>query len=673
MSEPLPPEDRVLLPHEAVAAVLALPREQLGAGLAGQASEEVFATGVLLAEMLSGQASPVGASLSHPDALERRFQNLPEDWGRNLDEPLQAQISRALDPDPQQRFADAADFRAALAVWSGTAAGRTLETLLARMKRQGDFPALSDAMGRILKVASSDDDSLEDLAREILQDVALTQQLLRLVNSAHYAQVRGMVTTVSRAVGLVGFNGVRNLALSLRLLERMPNQAHATQLKAQFLRALMAGSLAYTLCVGATVREDAFLGALFQNLGRLLIGFYFPAEAAQIEQAVAEARDAYAEATAAIRLLGLSPEDIGTGVARSWGLPNDLLHCMRRPFGRPPPRRPAQLREYLRWLALAANDITTALVESAGAEPGPRLKAVSDRYARVLGLSADEFAAALLQAQERLAAMAQAMGLPLQQIETLTRPVPAAPEAEPAQASNRTPVTGLGTGSLTGPASAPAPLTPAPPPAQASGPVPVSSPPSRVSAPADAGERTQRLARQHEALKALLAPLRRPADEVLPLPEALRLCVAGLQKALQARRVVFCLRESGSTPPVLTARHGVGEGWPGLQSQFRVGLQAPDELLAAACRQGSQTVVQNAGDGELQGRLPQWLREQVRPGAFWLMPLMHREAVFALLYADVAEAGGLLMDPGSRELLRQLGEQLVLLFRQRQGRGESAP
>jgi HD-like signal output (HDOD) protein len=76
------------------------------------------------------------------------------------------------------------------------------------MRRQGDFPALADSMGRILKVAGSDDHSLEDLAREILRDVALTQQLLRLVNSAQYAQVSGMVTTVSRAVGLVGFNGV---------------------------------------------------------------------------------------------------------------------------------------------------------------------------------------------------------------------------------------------------------------------------------------------------------------------------------------------------------------------------------------------------------------------------------------------------------------------------------
>jgi len=642
--------------------VLALPRGQIGAAFVGQPTEEVLATGVLLAEMLSGQVPRTGPGVSSPDVLEQRYQSLPEDWGRNLDEPLQAQIVRALDPDPELRFADPADFRAALVNWSGTAAGRTLETLLARMRRQGDFPALSDAMGRILKVAGSDDDSLEDLAREILQDVALTQQLLRLVNSAQYAQSGGNVTTVSRAVGLVGFNGVRNLALSLRLLERMPDQAHAMQLKAQFLRALMAGHLAQRLCVGDRAREDAFLGAMFQNLGRLLIGFYFPAESARIGQ-IPEQDEADRNAMA-IRLLGLSPEDFGTGVARSWGLPTDLLHSMRRPFGRPPTRRPTQLREYLRWLAMAANDITAALLDPDPGEVPVRLKAVAERYARVLGMGIDELADAVTQSQGRLSAMAQAMGMPAAAVVPLTRVVPV--EAVAATVPLAAPKS---------PVASPAPPTPAP---MASGrgvgavQEAVSAPsagPGRTAAPADAGARTRRLALQHEALRGLLASLRGP-DGVAPvLPQALRLGVGGLQQALGARHVVFCLREAGTQ--VLSARLGVGDGWAALQPGFRIDLQIGDGLFAAACRQGAQTWVPDTTLPEVARRLPDWLSGQVRPAAFWLLPLMHRDAVFACLYADAAEVGVLLMDPGSRELLRQLGELLVQMFRQRQGLGES--
>jgi HD-like signal output (HDOD) protein len=668
MSKPAPADVRlaesgVLLPHEAVAAVLALPNAQWVADAQSEPTESVFAAGVLLAELLAGVGSPLAGRPASPDAVERRFHELPEDWGRNLDEPLQAQISKALDPDPGQRFADVEGFRAALEGWSGTAAGRTIETLLARMQRQGDFPALADAMGRILKVASSDDDSLEDLAREVLKDVALTQQLLRLVNSAHYAQVSGMVSTVSRAVGLVGFNGVRNLALGVRLLERMPDQGHASQLKSQFLRALMAGSVAAELCAVAHLREDAFLGAMFQNLGRLLVGFYFPAQASQIAEAVAEGRYAGGESTAAIHALGLSLEDFGTGVARSWGLPADLLHCMRRPFGRPPVRRPNNSRDYLRWLAVAANDITTALMEpgpaEAALEPAARVKAVTELYARVLGLDPEDFSGAVEHAKSRSSALAQAMGFPDGLVRVKPAIKPALPAAAPPGSCGTRPAAPMVAGAIAvlPRDSAAAPLRPQP-----------TRPPGAEAGTAAMPDRTARMAGQHEALRALSDQLKAELNSTRALADLLRLAVAALESGLHAQRVVFCLREAGAAPPNLSARHAVGADAHEVRQVFRLELREAGDLLGAACRQGAQSVIDNALEPAVQARLPKWLRERLRPGAFWLLPLVHRDAPFALLYADVAEPGALLLDPGSRELLKKIGELLVQLFMTRQQR-----
>src|SRR5450830_258307 len=691
MSEPQsaarPPEAGILLPHEAVAAALAWPQARWEQGLAETPEEGVFAAGVLLAEMLTGTASEQRAAGRSHDALERRFQDLPEDWGRNLDPPLQAQITRALHPESEQRFAEVSEFQAALSAWAGTAA--------ARMRRQGDFPALADSMGRILQVAGSDDHSLEDLAREILRDVALTQQLLRVVNSAQYAQVSGMVTTVSRAVGLVGFNGVRNLALSLKLLERMPDKTHAGQLKTQFLRALMAGSLASELCAVQHLREDAFLAALFQNLGRMLLGYYFPAEAVQMERAVAEERFSGGEVTAALHYLGLSLEDFGCGVARSWGLPADLLYCMRQPFGRPPARRPQTGREYLRWLAVAANDLTAALVGPDNIEPAQRLKAVTDRYARVLGLAAEDFQEGVIQAQARLKGLADALGFPASQTRSLTQAVPpptpqVAPQVAP-QAVHQTvhqtahravpqaaltplptpvaPVSGAAPPPAQGGAPAPAVLAPkaaavAAPverstvaePAPAPAPAPAAShsrpaPLGPVAGPSSTQARTSRLGRQHEALRAL---------------------ERGLQGALETDRVVFCLRDPQAA--AVSARLAVGTGAAALQAVFRVDL-GPGQggALGQACRSGELTVVPDvASDPVLRRQLPAWLCEPAPPAAYWVLPLRHRDQVFALLYADATTPGTLLMDPGSRELLRRLGGQLVQLFRLRQARPDKA-
>jgi hypothetical protein len=94
-------------------------------------------------------------------------------------------------------------------------------------------------------VASDEQANLSSLSNEILKDVALTHKLLRLVNSASFVHAGGgTIGTVSRAVALVGLSGVRNMALSLVLLEHMRDRAHAQALTQEFLRALMAGMLA---------------------------------------------------------------------------------------------------------------------------------------------------------------------------------------------------------------------------------------------------------------------------------------------------------------------------------------------------------------------------------------------------------------------------------------------
>ena len=211
-------------------------------------------------------------------------QALPANLSADIDDRLRAIVSRALALDPKQRFASARLFAQELEQLSrptgaadgegGKAGGNsTLDFLLRRMRHKSDFPAMSDAVVRIQSMASSDKESVGSVTNEILKDVALTNKLLRMVNSAHYAR-GGSINTVSRAVNLVGFNGIRNMALSLVLLEHMQDKTHAAQLREEFLRSLMAGSIAAELCPVVRDSEEAFIGSMFQSLGRLL-EFYF--------------------------------------------------------------------------------------------------------------------------------------------------------------------------------------------------------------------------------------------------------------------------------------------------------------------------------------------------------------------------------------------------------------
>ena len=158
------------------------------AGAAPTPAMDVYSAALVLIEMLTGR--PLIHQKDTWQALYRIANEnlaLPADLGPGVDDGLRAILQRAMARDPAQRYATAADFRDALRAWAApasapsAASNATLDFLLRRMRHKSDFPALSDSVARIQRVANSEDDSISDLTHEILKDVALTNKLLRLV------------------------------------------------------------------------------------------------------------------------------------------------------------------------------------------------------------------------------------------------------------------------------------------------------------------------------------------------------------------------------------------------------------------------------------------------------------------------------------------------------------
>ncbi len=611
---------------------------------------DVFAAGVMLVELISGR--PLVAERDPYRAMKRVAEEdlaLPPDLPAAADDTLRGVLRRAIARDPAQRWGSAAALGDALRQWMapqpaapGGNSG-TLDFLLRRMRHKSDFPALSDSVARIQRIASSEHESLTSLSSEILKDVALTNKLLRLVNTAHFSHAGGgSISTVSRAVALVGFAGIRNMALSLVLLEHMSDKQQAGQLKEEFLRALMSGSLAGELCRVPREGEEAFIGAMFQNLGRLLTEYYFPEEARQIRGiALASRHDApssaaallQAETAASVSVLGLSFEDLGLGIARSWGLPETLQRCMRKPDGEPPARVPDKPADRLRCLAVAANELTDTLLRTEG-DPTAALAATAERHARALGLSAREIAGATDQARQRLAQMARAMNL----------------QVAPGSPSRRLLATVV--------------VEPPPQPDDSLSPHQLQATvtayaPTLVEAPAAAAAPAVNAA---EVLAAGIADITNSMVESFKLNEVLRMILETMFRALGFRRIVFCLRDPKTD--TLTGRFGLGEGAERVAQQFKVPLKGGTDLFAAVCAKGADTLISDASAGQIAARLPGWYRSGVDAPAFLLLPLLLKGAPFALIYADKAEPGGIALGEKELALLRTLRNQAVMAFRQ---------
>jgi serine/threonine protein kinase len=624
-------------------------------GQAPTPAMDVFAAGLVLAEMLAG--APVLRERDPYRALHRVVHEdlaLPASMPAGVDDALRSIVRHAIARDMSQRLPGAAAFQDALSKWltpepgaepGGAGGSGTLDFLLRRMRHKSDFPALSDSVARIQRVANSDNESLGSLSGEILKDVALTNKLLRLVNTAQYTHAGGgTISTVSRAVALVGFAGIRNMALSLVLLEHMNDKSHASLLKEEFLRSLMAGSIASELSANGREGEEAFIGALFQNLGRLLTEYYFPEEARQVRELVRvpsgpiamgagrAPRPALNEAQASLSVLGLSYADLGLGVARSWGLPDSLQRCMTRPTGEPP-TRPAD-RERLRWLTTAANDVADALLLTDPALLPEKVEEIAERYAKTLGLSTKDLKAAAERSRERLVETTRAMNLQVAAGSPARRLLEAMPDTMPFSPNEDS----LSPHEL----QATVVLDMAPEPAQ-------EGPPAAEMLAAGIQDITNSM-----------------VSDGFRLNEVLRMILETMYRALRFRRVVFCLRDPKTH--TLTGRFGLGDGADETSAVFKVPLRiAPGEtpaLFTAVCLKGVDTVIADATAANMAARLPAWYRERVNAPAFLLLPLVTKNAPFALIYADKAERGGVALDEKELSLVRTLRNQAVMAFRQ---------
>jgi len=642
--------------HVGLAGTPAYMAPEAARGAAVSPVMDVYSAGMMLAELLWGR--PLQPNVDAYTAIYRAAFKplmLPAPLLSGLDDSLRAIVLRALAPDAAQRYPSSEVFLAALQSWQtqqnaaisepDVPKGQntsTLEFLLRRMRNKTDFPALSSSVVRLQSMATSEKESINSITNEILKDVALTNKLLRLVNSAHY--LRGSsIGTVSRAVSLVGFNGIRNMSLSLVLLEHMQDKTNAHLLKEEFLRGLMAGSVAAELAGTSAEGEEAFIGALFQNLGRMLSQFYFPDEAASIRALTTAAGESLPEESAATRVLGMGFEALGVGVAKSWGLPEGIQRCMSAPAGDAPNRVPSDAQTRMRWTARAANDMADAMLHADPKEVDALIGRAVKKYSKTLGLTNDQMQSATAAARKKLFDLANAMEI-------------------------RVPASSRAAHLLKNPHDSASFLA-----AQAS--------PNTDGLAATELHATQVMSVDAAAVEQMVEQQRAPDQvsqtlvagiqditnvmvEDFNLSDVLRMILEAMFRALGFQRIIFCMRDPKTD--IIRGRFGLGQGVENVVKSFSVplsGVPLPD-LFAAICQKGADTLISDAGDPRLVDRLPDWYHKNFHAPTFLVLPLTIKGKPFGLIYADKAEKGELKVDEKELALLRTLRNQAVMAFKQ---------
>lgn len=601
---------------------------------------DVFAAGLILYEMLSGRRAFSGGDLQ--GLLQRvasETVRLPAEIP--VDERLAAITHKALAVDPALRYQSAEQFAAALddylepplEVPSGEVnAQATVEFLLRRMRHKSDFPALSESVTAINRIANSETESVNRLANTILRDFALTNKILRLVNAVHFRTAGGgNISTVSRAVIVLGFEAVRNIAITVLLFEHLQNKGNAGQLKEAFLRTNLAAVLARDLSQLTRLAdpEQAFICALFHGLGRLLALYYFPEESDEIHRQMLQKN--CSEETAARSVLGIGLQDLGVAIARQWGFPQLIIDSMRDlPAGRV--RRPASAEERLRVLSGMAEQLCDMLGDATPETRAREMKKIQLRFAEALPVADEELNQSLHRSIAEVGEFARIIQLNIKQT-AFGRQIQKfvsdnASDEEDAGIASTFSGTLLreGEGIL-------------------------------VDAPT--------LSDQPDAQAVLTAGIQDISNSLVDdfkLNDILRIILETMYRAMGFKRVLLSIRDVRSNS--MQGRFGLGPDSVALSRSFRFSLEHGNDVFFAACARGADILISDTDDPKIATRIPEWYHKLTPARSFILLPLTIKGKPVALIYADADAANSIDIPEKELSLLRTLRNQAVLAIKQ---------
>src|SRR5262245_56655974 len=108
--------------------------------------------------------------------------------------------------------------------------GTPAQALLDQLGRHPELSGLGIGVGQILKLIDQAQSAIPELTQSIMAEPFIAQKLLRAAYVAIARCGSAPVTTLSKAIVVLGLEQVKTLALSTLLLSRLKNKRQAVQL-----------------------------------------------------------------------------------------------------------------------------------------------------------------------------------------------------------------------------------------------------------------------------------------------------------------------------------------------------------------------------------------------------------------------------------------------------------
>ncbi|MEW6326679.1 MAG: HDOD domain-containing protein [Thermodesulfobacteriota bacterium] len=197
------------------------------------------------------------------------------------------------------------------------------------------LPTIPVTLEKIFSILEDENKSARDLENIIKYDQSLSAKIITVANSAFYG-LRMQVTTISRAVVAIGFTEVKNLAMSVALMNFFKT-------KVKFPGFSVDGFWLHSIGVGIVSRmiaritanidaESLFTCGIVHDIGRVALCAYFPEDFRSILDVKNEEDCSMLEAE---ERHGLKHTLVGRWLAEKWQFPEAFIQaisCHHHPY-----------------------------------------------------------------------------------------------------------------------------------------------------------------------------------------------------------------------------------------------------------------------------------------------------------------------------------------------------
>ena len=350
-----------------------------------------------------------------------------------------------------------------------------------------------------------------------------------------------------------------------------------------------------------------------------------------------------------MQVLGLTFEELGIGIARTWGFPSLIVNSMRKlPAGNV--RKANTAEDRMRILSGFSNELCGLISDVEPEQREKALRKVTARFGDTIPLSEQALRETMEKSFQEVAQFAGIIGINLKK-SAFGRQLQRWGAKSDAKGAQETEKDGQSQGLESTTETSATVL---------SGAVPAGAPGSPLDLDEDDG--VVEAGNSEVILMAGIQDISNTLVEDFKLNDVLRIILETMYRAKGFKRVILCVRDARAN--TMLGRFGFGPDAPEVARCFSFSLAFTPDIFHAALSKGVDILISDTNDPKIASRIPPWYRKGVNAGTFVIFPLSIRNNPVAMIYADCDRAGEIVIPEKELSLLRTLRNQAVLAIKQ---------